>query len=189
MKDLARRAGIPTAGFAVFDDADAALAHIRERGAPVVVKADGLAAGKGVTAAATVEEAEAAVGAAMVERAFGEAGARVVIEDCLAGEEVSAFALADGERVLMLETAQDYKRVGEGEYGAQYRRHGQPLARAARYPGTRRHGRNRNLPAGRPADGGGRHALSRRAVRRPDDRGRRPEAAWSSMSASAIRRR
>ena len=117
MKDLARRAGIPTAGFSVFDDAEAALAHIRAHGAPVVVKADGLAAGKGVTVAATVEEAEAAVRAAMVERAFGEAGAAVVVEDRLAGEEVSAFALADGERVLMLETAQDYKRVGEGDTG------------------------------------------------------------------------
>ena len=117
MKDLARRAGIPTAGFAVFDDAGAAIAHIRAHGTPVVVKADGLAAGKGVTVAATVEEAEAAVRAAMVERAFGEAGATVVVEDCLGGEEVSAFALADGERVLMLETAQDYKRAGEGDSG------------------------------------------------------------------------
>ena len=117
MKDLARRAGIPTAGFAVFDDAGAAIAHIRAHGAPVVVKADGLAAGKGVTVAATVKEAEAAVRAAMVERAFGEAGATVVVENCLGGEEVSAFALADGERVLMLETAQDYKRVGEGDSG------------------------------------------------------------------------
>ena len=117
MKDLSHRAGIPTAGFAVFDDADAALAHIHARGAPVVVKADGLAAGKGVTVAVTVEEAEAAVCTAMIDRAFGEAGATVVVEDCLAGEEVSAFALADGERVLMLETAQDYKRVGEGDTG------------------------------------------------------------------------
>ena len=117
MKHLARRAGIPTAGFAVFEDAGAAIAHIRERGAPVVVKADGLAAGKGVAVAATVGEAEAAIRAAMVERAFGEAGATVVVEDCLAGEEVSAFALADGERVLMLETAQDYKRAGEGDTG------------------------------------------------------------------------
>ena len=117
MKDLARRAGIPTAGFAVFDDADAAIAHIRKRGAPVVVKADGLAAGKGVTVAPTTEEAEAAVRAAMVERAFGDAGARVVVEDCLVGDEASAFALADGERILMLETAQDYKRAGEGDTG------------------------------------------------------------------------
>ena len=117
MKDLARRAGIPTAGFAVFDDAGAALAHIRARSAPVVVKADGLAAGKGVTVAATVEEAEAAVRTAMVERAFGEAGTTVVIEDCLPGEEISAFALADGERALMLETAQDYKRAREGDAG------------------------------------------------------------------------
>ncbi len=117
MKDLARRAGIPTAGFAVFEDARAAIAHIHAEGAPIVVKADGLAAGKGVVVAATVEEAEAAVRAAMIERAFGEAGARVVVEECLTGEEVSAFALADGERVLMLETAQDYKRVGEGDTG------------------------------------------------------------------------
>ncbi len=118
MKDLARRAGIPTADFAVFDEAEAALAHIRAVGAPLVVKADGLAAGKGVTVAETVVEAEAAVRAAMVERAFGEAGARLVLEERLMGREVSAFALADGARVLMLETAQDYKRVGEGDSGA-----------------------------------------------------------------------
>jgi len=98
MKDLARRAGIPTAGFAVFEEVGEAVAHIRAQGAPIVVKADGLAAGKGVVVAATVAEAEAAVRASVVERAFGEAGARVVVEEHLTGEEVSASALADGAR-------------------------------------------------------------------------------------------
>ncbi len=116
-KDLCAKYGIPTAAYGRFTDPDAATAYIRARGAPIVVKADGLAAGKGVTVAATVAEAEAAVAAAMGARAFGDAGAEIVVEDCLVGEEASFFALVDGESALPLASAQDHKTVGEGDTG------------------------------------------------------------------------
>lgn len=117
MKDLCARIGIPTAAYKRFDDADAADAYIRERGAPIVVKADGLAAGKGVVVAETVDEAIAAVDAAMRDAAFGSAGAEVVIEDCLEGEEVSFFALCDGEHAMPFASAQDHKRAFDGDKG------------------------------------------------------------------------
>jgi len=117
MKDLCAKYGIPTAAYARFTDAAAAKAYLRERGAPIVVKADGLAAGKGVTVAATLAEAEAAVDAALVEGAFGQAGAEVVIEECLQGEEASVFALVDGRTALALASAQDHKQVGDGDTG------------------------------------------------------------------------
>jgi phosphoribosylamine---glycine ligase len=116
-KELCDAAGIPTAQWERFDDADAARAFVRRRGAPVVVKADGLAAGKGVVVAETEDAALAAIDAMMGARAFGDAGAAVVIEECLTGEEVSLFALCDGETALPLGAAQDHKRVGEGETG------------------------------------------------------------------------
>jgi len=116
-KDLCAANGIPTAAYARFEEAEAARAHIRDQGAPIVVKADGLAAGKGVTVAATVEEAIAAVDAAMLDEAFGAAGAAVVIEDCLVGEELSFFALCDGATALPLASAQDHKAVGDGDTG------------------------------------------------------------------------
>ena len=117
MKDLCARAGIPTAAYARFTDAQAAKAYIRDRGAPIVVKADGLAAGKGVTVAGTLEEALAAVEDAMLDRRFGEAGAELVIEDVLEGEELSYFALADGKSLLALASAQDHKRAFDGDQG------------------------------------------------------------------------
>ncbi len=117
-KELCDAAGIPTAQWERFDDTDAARAFVRRRGAPVVVKADGLAAGKGVVVAETEEVALAAIDAMMQARAFGDAGAAVVIEECLIGEEVSLFALCDGKTALALGAAQDHKRVGEGETGA-----------------------------------------------------------------------
>ncbi|HUT51629.1 MAG TPA: phosphoribosylamine--glycine ligase [Alphaproteobacteria bacterium] len=117
MKDFCARHAIPTAGYARFDTAEAARAYIRDHGAPIVVKADGLAAGKGVTVAASVEEAEAAVAAAMEEAAFGAAGAEVVIEDCMVGEEISIFALCDGTHFVPFASAQDHKAVGEGDTG------------------------------------------------------------------------
>ena len=115
-KDFCREFGIPTADYARFAHAAAALDYLRGRAAPIVVKADGLAAGKGVTVAATLDEARAAVEAAFAG-AFGAAGAEVVIEDFLDGEEVSFFALCDGERALAFASAQDHKRVGEGDAG------------------------------------------------------------------------
>jgi len=117
MKDLCARAGIPTAAYARFSDAQAAKAYIRDRGAPIVVKADGLAAGKGVTVAASLEEALAAVDDAMLDRRFGAAGAELVIEDVLEGEELSYFALADGKSLLALASAQDHKRAFDGDEG------------------------------------------------------------------------
>ncbi len=116
-KQLCDAAGIPTAQWERFDEPDSAREFIRRRGAPLVVKADGLAAGKGVVVAATEDEALAAIDSMMQARAFGEAGASVVIEECLIGEEVSLFALCDGETALFLGAAQDHKRVGEGETG------------------------------------------------------------------------
>ncbi|HHQ42840.1 MAG TPA: phosphoribosylamine--glycine ligase, partial [Chromatiales bacterium] len=117
-KDFLARHGIPTARYETFDDADAACARIAEWGAPVVVKADGLAAGKGVTVARTVEEAQAAARAMLAEGAFGEAGRRVVVEEFLEGEEASFIVLVGtGGAVLPLATSQDHKAVGEGDTG------------------------------------------------------------------------
>ncbi|MBV9861098.1 MAG: phosphoribosylamine--glycine ligase [Alphaproteobacteria bacterium] len=117
MKDLCVRAGIPTAAYARFDNAAAAKAYIAARGGPIVVKADGLAGGKGVTVAADLAQAYAAVDAALGKGLFGAAGAEIVVEECLSGEEVSFFALVDGTDVLPLASAQDHKRVGDGDTG------------------------------------------------------------------------
>jgi len=117
MKDLCARAGVPTAAYGRFSDADAAKAFIRERGAPIVVKVDGLAAGKGVTVAQSVEEAEAAVDGALSAGRFGAAGAELVIEEFLDGEEISFFALCDGKTALPFASAQDHKAVGDGDTG------------------------------------------------------------------------
>jgi phosphoribosylamine---glycine ligase len=116
-KEIADAAGIPTAKWERFEDAAAAREFVRRRGAPIVVKADGLAAGKGVVVAATEMEALAAIDQIMERRAFGESGASVVIEECLIGEEVSLFALCDGESAVLLGSVQDHKRVGDGDVG------------------------------------------------------------------------
>ena len=115
-KQTMRAAGAPTAAFEVFDNPTEARAYVQSHGAPIVVKADGLAAGKGVVVAQTVEEALAAVDDAMVGRVFG-AGARVVLEDCLVGQEVSVFCFTDGVNVTPLVAACDYKRVFDGDLG------------------------------------------------------------------------
>ena len=115
-KELCREANIPTAAFATFTDPAAAKAYVREQGAPIVVKADGLAAGKGVVVAATVEEAIEALDM-MAAGGLGAAGSEVVIEECLVGEEASFFALVDGETAVVLASAQDHKRVGDGDTG------------------------------------------------------------------------
>ena len=115
-KDLCERAGIPTAGYARVSSQADALAALARFGAPVVVKADGLAAGKGVTVAMTMAEAEEAVREIFSGR-FGEAGAEAVIEEFMEGEEASFFALTDGASILPFASAQDHKRVGEGDTG------------------------------------------------------------------------
>ncbi|XP_023549409.1 phosphoribosylamine--glycine ligase-like [Cucurbita pepo subsp. pepo] len=117
MKDLCNKYGIPTAKYQSFTDASAAKQYIQEQGAPIVIKADGLAAGKGVIVAMTLEEAYEAVDAMLVEGAFGSAGGRIVVEEYLEGEEASFFALVDGENAIPLESAQDHKRVGDGDTG------------------------------------------------------------------------
>ena len=115
-KDFCRDFGIPTAAYQRFTQMDAALSFVREKGAPIVVKADGLAAGKGVVVATTLTQAEDAV-RSMFGGDFGAAGASVVIEEVLDGEEVSFFAISDGERAEPFSSAQDHKRVGDGDIG------------------------------------------------------------------------
>lgn len=116
-KELMKRHNIPTGGFAVAHDADEARREAREFGFPVVLKADGLAAGKGVIIAQDTEELDAALDTFFEERRFGVAGGRVVVEEFLEGEEVSFLALVDGEHILPLATSKDYKRLGDGDQG------------------------------------------------------------------------
>ncbi|MGI4797820.1 MAG: phosphoribosylamine--glycine ligase [Janthinobacterium lividum] len=116
-KELCDEAGIPTALWERFDDPAAALDFVRRRGAPIVVKADGLAAGKGVVVAQTEPEAEAAIRAMMQESRFGQSGTTVVIEECMTGPECSLFALCDGPDAVFLGLARDHKRVGDGDTG------------------------------------------------------------------------
>jgi phosphoribosylamine--glycine ligase len=116
-KDLCAKYNIPTAAYGRFTDAESARAYVLEQGAPIVVKADGLAAGKGVTVAMSVEEALAAIDAIMVDKTFGSAGAEVVVEEFMDGEEASFFVLVDGDHALPLAAAQDHKRVGDGDTG------------------------------------------------------------------------
>jgi phosphoribosylamine--glycine ligase len=117
MKDFCARHNIPTASYGRFSDTAKAKTFIREQGGTLVVKTDGLAAGKGVLICDTPDEAEAAVDTMMVEKAFGAAGEKIVVEEFLEGEEVSFFALCDGENALALASAKDHKRVGEGNTG------------------------------------------------------------------------
>jgi len=116
-KNLLKKYGIPSAAYEVFDDRDKAAAYIRKVGAPLVIKADGLAAGKGVIVAQTIEEALAGVELIMCEKAFGEAGSRLVVEEFLVGEEASFLAFTDGKTVLALPTSQDHKAVFDGDRG------------------------------------------------------------------------
>jgi phosphoribosylamine--glycine ligase len=116
-KDFLARHDIPTAFYAVHTNVDEALAYVRDKGAPIVIKADGLAAGKGVIVATTLAEAEAAVRDMLEGNAFGEAGARVVIEEFLEGEEASFISMVDGHTALPMATSQDHKRVGDGDTG------------------------------------------------------------------------
>lgn len=116
-KDFLARHNIPTAFYSVFTDTDQALAYVREKGAPIVIKADGLAAGKGVIVAMTLGEAEEAVRDMLAGNKFGTAGARVVIEEFLEGEEASFIVMVDGKTALPMATSQDHKRVGDGDIG------------------------------------------------------------------------
>ncbi|MCQ4086323.1 phosphoribosylamine--glycine ligase [Saccharibacillus sp. JS10] len=117
MKDLLKKYEIPTAAYETFDDYEKALAYLRLQKAPIVVKTDGLAAGKGVTVAQTLEEAEKALHDAMVGGSFGSAGSKVVIEEFMAGEEMSILAFVDGETVRAMPAAQDHKPIFDGDQG------------------------------------------------------------------------
>ncbi|MCL4184760.1 MAG: phosphoribosylamine--glycine ligase [Burkholderiaceae bacterium] len=116
-KSFMKRHGIPTADYETFSDAVAAHAYVNRRGAPIVVKADGLAAGKGVVVATTKDEAHAAIDAMLVDNRMGDAGARVVVEDFLQGEEASFIVMVDGHHVLPLASSQDHKRLRDGDQG------------------------------------------------------------------------
>jgi len=116
-KDLMRKHGIPTAEYAVFEDYEEARTYLQEKGAPIVVKADGPASGKGVIVAQTIAEAEAALREMLLEHRFGEASAKVVLEEFMEGEELSLMALVHGEKVIPLEPAQDHKRAYDGDRG------------------------------------------------------------------------
>ncbi|MBL3527859.1 MAG: phosphoribosylamine--glycine ligase [gamma proteobacterium endosymbiont of Lamellibrachia anaximandri] len=116
-KDFLARHNIPTGAYQAFTEVEPALAYVAEKGAPIVIKADGLAAGKGVIVAMTEAEAKAAVADMLAGNAFGEAGHRVVIEEFLEGEEASFIVMADGKHVLPMATSQDHKRVGNGDTG------------------------------------------------------------------------
>lgn len=116
-KNLMKKYGIPTADFRIFDDADDALTYIRSVEPPIVIKADGLALGKGVTVAATRAEAEEAVRKIMIDRAFGDSGSRIVIEECLSGHEVSVLAFTDGKTIIPMVSSMDHKRALTGGLG------------------------------------------------------------------------
>ncbi len=116
-KQLMVKCGVPTASFEVFEDPQAALAHVRRIGGPCVIKADGLAAGKGVIVAKDTSEAEQAVRLIGEEKAFGKAGEKIIVEECLVGEEVSVLAFTDGRTVLPMVASQDHKRVFDGDQG------------------------------------------------------------------------
>ena len=112
-----KKYGVPTADYAVFEDHGKALDYVKGRGAPVCVKADGLAAGKGVFPCQTVDEAVAALDVIMVKKAFREAGAKVVVEDFLTGEEASFLVFTDGETILPMPSSQDHKAIYDGDKG------------------------------------------------------------------------
>ena len=116
-KELMKKYGIPTAEYAVFTDCGEALAYLQEKGAPIVVKADGLASGKGVVVAETLSEAEEAIRCMLLDHKFGEACAKIVLEESMEGEEISLMALVHGETVIPLEPAQDHKRAYDGDRG------------------------------------------------------------------------
>jgi phosphoribosylamine--glycine ligase len=116
-KNLMRKYGIPTAEYEIFDDARQARDYLEKMGAPIVVKADGLAAGKGAIVCQTLEEAHQAISTIMEERVFGDAGDRVVIEECLTGEEASFLAFTDGKTVLPMASSQDHKPIFDNDQG------------------------------------------------------------------------
>ena len=158
-KRFMQRHGIPTAAYATFSDAAQAHAYLEQQGAPIVIKADGLAAGKGVIVAMTAREAHAAVDLMLVDNRMGGAGARVVIEEYLAGEEASFIVMSDGEHALALATSQDHKRLRDGDAGPNTGGMGAYSPAPVVTPRHARAGDARDHPAHHPGHGGGRHPL------------------------------
>ncbi|MDP6686128.1 MAG: phosphoribosylamine--glycine ligase, partial [Candidatus Omnitrophota bacterium] len=116
-KNAMKKFGVPTAEYKVFDDADKAKKYLREKGVPIVVKADGLAAGKGVVIAKTIDEGDSAIDSFMVKKIFGASGDKVIIEDCLEGEEASILVFTDGKTIVPLSSSQDHKRIFDNDKG------------------------------------------------------------------------
>ena len=116
-KEVMKSAGVPTASFEVFENPDEAISYVEQKGAPIVVKADGLCAGKGVFVCDTKEEAIEAIRKLMVEKVFGDSGSKIIIEDCLVGEEASYIVITDGKTFKALPTSQDHKRLLDGDKG------------------------------------------------------------------------
>ena len=173
-KDVMERRGVPTARAGVFDDPEKATAFVDELGGMAVVKADGLAAGKGVTVATDRETAVAAIEESLVGGAFGEAGRTLVVEELLEGPEVSVFAVTDGKgNCVLLDAAQDAKRIGDGDTGPEHRRHGRVLAG----PCAVARGGDRDPRQGARAGRRRAASLSRSALRRDDAHRRWPEGA------------
>ena len=170
------RHGIPTAAYATFTDAAAARAYVSARGAPIVVKADGLAAGKGVVVATTVAEAHAAIDAMLVGNAMGDAGARVVIEDFLDGEEASFIVMVDGRHVLPLASSQDHKRLRDGDAGPNTGGMGAYSPAPVVTPALHAQDHARDHPADGAGHGRRRHPVHGLPLRRRDDRRRRHAA-------------
>jgi phosphoribosylamine--glycine ligase len=175
-KDFAKRFmtrhKIPTAKFQTFADIKAAHAYIDAEGAPIVIKADGLAAGKGVVVAMDVAEAHAAVDMMLADNKLGDAGARVVIEEFLDGEEASFIVMADGRHALALATSQDHKRLKDGDQGTEHRRYGCLLAGTGGDAGDPRPRHARGDHADHQRHGRRRHRLHRLPLCRPDDQAR-----------------
>ena len=159
-KAFMQRHGIPTAAYRTFTDARAAHAYVAERGAPIVIKADGLAAGKGVVVARRARKRDAAIDTMLVDNAMGDAGARVVIEDFLEGEEASFIVMVDGRHVLPLASSQDHKRLQRRRPGPEHRRHGRLFAGAGGHAGDARAHHARDDHARHRRHGGGRHAAT-----------------------------
>ena len=163
-----------------------AKAYVRARGAPIVVKADGLAAGKGVVVAETVGEAEAAIDM-ILGGGLGEAGAELVIEEFLEGEEASFFALCDGETAIAAGVGAGSQARLRRRQGTEHRRHGRLFAGADRRCGDERSASWAKSSADVARDAGDGRALQRRSLRRPDDHRRKDRSSSNTMSASAIR--
>ena len=151
-KELMAKYGIPTGEFRTFTDRDEAARYLKDKGAPICVKADGLAAGKGVIPAQTLEQALAALDLIMVKKAFGAAGHKVVIEEFLTGEEASFLAFSDGESVLSLPTSQDHKPIFDHDQGPNTGGMGS-FARAGGHPGAARQDHGRSHGAHHPGPG------------------------------------